>query len=259
MPDETGTETAVEEPTEAVTPEPEVHAPDGPSPEEIARQERDARIRAEGEAAAYREAARRQPPPERRPAEQPTPVYSPQQIEAARAAGQIDAARAGLEYERYIQASQQAAVTRARDEEREAARQDVITEQMTSIIAARPHLKDDINHPETQAALRWIHQHGGNPADRAQQLMAMKALGYGNGGTVTSGNEARRSKVLGGGGGPSAGGGGGGTVNPLRGIPADYVAAWQRTGADLTDPKVAQRHADRYWASRHRAGQVRPA
>jgi hypothetical protein len=256
MADETATATAAAEPTEPVTETPEASAPDGPTPEQIAAEAREAAARSEGEARALREVLQRQPAPA---AEKSEPIYTPRQIEAARAAGQIDAARAGLEYERYIAASQRQAADEARAAAQAEARVERITEQMEPILAARPHLRTDPNHPETLAAIRWITARGGNPADQAQQLMALQAL-YGNGGgAVTTGNEARRTKVLGTGVGQPAAGPIVGKADPLKGIPADYIAAWRRTGAQLDDPKVAQKHADRSWSSRHRAGQARPA
>ncbi len=75
--------------------------------------------------------------------------------------------------------------------------------------------------------------------------------------------EFPRRKILTGGMGSGPAGGGasppGTTPDPLKGIPQDYVNSWVRLGLDLNDPKAVQRHADRYWGSRHRAGMARPA
>jgi hypothetical protein len=225
---------------------PAASAPDGPTPAELAQQDRDARIRAEAEARAYREAALARPEATPPAVE---PVYTPTQIEAAFAANQIDAARKGREYERYTQSVAQHAAETARAEERAASRAEALNGRLQAHFDARPGLLAD-NSPEVRQVTQWIAERGGNPQDRAAQLMGCDALFGEKRGGIVDAREARRRATLGSGGGAPASGDTSGKPDPLKGIPADYLAYWKSHGANLSDPKVAQKYATRFWSTR---------
>lgn len=240
-------------------PEPETVAPDGPTPEQL-QAERDARLRAEAQAQAYRDAAvNRQP---EKPADQPARIFTPAEIEEARLTGKYSAQQLGYEYERYTRHVAEQAAEKAREQERAANRDRDLGARISAHLNARPGLRT-AGSADLQAVTEWIEARHGDPSDRAQQLMACDAL-FGaprNGGGVPN-NDARRSVVLRGNGtagAPSGSGSSPGKPDPLKGIPQSYVDSWVRLGLDLKDAKRVQQHADRYWASRHRVGMARPA
>ena len=228
-------ETAQSQPAVTASPADEVHAL------------RERLARAEGQLAALTTA--RPDAPRESPA---APIYTPEQIEAAFAAGQIDATRKGQEYRRYTETVAQQAAERARAEERQAQATTVTERRLSAHIRQRPGLTQ-AGSPERAEVLAWIEDRQGNPKDPVQQLMACDALYSARGGGIVDARaySQRRTAAGTGGGQPAASTGAeGGKPDPLKGIPAEYVAYWRSRGSNLADPKVAQRYADRFWSTR---------
>ena len=115
------------------------------------------------------------------------------------------------------------------------------------------------------AAADLAGEEGLDPQDKRTQLRAMeRVFGPLPGDAMPTNGEVQRRRIPTGTGfgtpGPGVGGGGRTPrADALKGIPADFVATWRRMGAALDDPKVAQRYADRFWASRSGRQLQRPA
>lgn len=254
------TGTAAAEPE--VTPAPVAETPPEPEPvvqpdlaAELAR-EREARARLEGQVAALSQQVQtvaRQPAP---PAQA---MWTPQTIRQAYEAGTITddqridliadlRSKTNLEAERAANAVNTRRADAARD--------------LDAYLHAYPDLRqaDSALMREVAAELSQIQaEFGLDPRDPIAQHRAVKSV-IGNLKTRPDGTGvARRSIPVASGGAPSGGGAARdpGKSDPLKEIPADYVAEWRRLGASLDDPVKAKQYADRYWANEARRGRTR--
>mgnify|MGYP001576475379 CR=1 FL=1 len=267
---ETETETATPdqearwEPTAAeavpVAAEPE---PPPPDPLAVATE---GRIRAEARAQVLEEqlaAARAAPPVEARPAAK---SYTAKDVRDAFDKGEItDDQRVA-----YLADLQVQARMAERDEQTRATQRETrFQTRYNAYLTQHPELRTKGPAADTvwAAAADLAEDEGLDPEDKRTQLRAMERV-FGplprDAMPPMNGEVQRRRIPTGTGfGAPAAGGGGPGTGgaarDPLKGIPADYVAIWRRMGANLSEPTVAQRYADRFWAGRTGRQMGRPA
>jgi hypothetical protein len=246
--DEIDADTAPD-PAVAVADAPPAEAPAAETPappvDEVARL-REELARRDGELAALREAAARTPAAAAPPP--PADEITLENIQAALQAGRITEARA--ESLRGVLLAEERQRQRAAQAEAAEAQHKALAT-LERHVAERPALRQP-GSPEHTAVMQWIREHGGAVTDLAWQAAACTAV-YGGprgGGVVdrrgltpSGGTGGRPASV------PASAATKPGVPAALAGIPAEYVAYWKR-GANLDDPAVAKRYAERYWASR---------